>query len=348
MSRTGPGTTSRGGATNDRPTVCVVGTSEDDTLPGLVEAVGNDVDLRFAPDLRRLRERLPGAEVALVADFRSPLLEQAWDAATELEWVHVAGAGVDAVLFPELADSHVTVTNARGVFDDAIAEYVLGLMLAFVKDLPTTLELQRRREWRHRETERLAGRQVLVVGAGGIGRAIGRIAKAVGMTTGGVARNARHDPDLGEVVAQDELDQALPTADFVVLAVPLTEETRGMFGREELAAMSGSARLINIARGQILEEESLLDALDAGRLAGAALDVFATEPLPEDHPLWAHPKVIVSPHMSADFIGWRRALTDLFAENLRRWLEGHELENVVDKRRGYVPTGDHGEGEEDR
>lgn len=340
--------TARGRSATGRPVVCVVGTAEDDTLPGLVDEVGGDADLRFAPDVRRLRERLPGAQVALVADFRSGMLEDAWDVATELEWVHVAGAGVDAVLFPELADSEVIVTNARGVFDDAIAEYVLGLMLAFVKDLPTTLELQRRREWRHRESERLAGRHVLVVGAGGIGRAVGRIARAVGMTTGGVARDARHDPDLGEVVAQSDLTDVLPTADFVVLAVPLTEETRGMFGREELSSMSSSARLINIARGHILDEASLLTALDAGELAGAAVDVFATEPLPEDDPLWAHRKVIVSPHMSGDFIGWRRALTDVFADNLRRWLEGRQLDNVVDKRRGYVPTRGTREGEEDR
>lgn len=318
--------------------MCVVVAGEGDTLPGLTAELGATADLRFAADLEQLRHGLPGAEIVLIADFRSSMLEQAWDAADHLAWVHVAGAGVDAALFADLVDSDVVVTNARGVFDDAIAEYVLGLMLAFVKDLPATLDLQRRRTWRHRETGRLSGTHVLVVGAGPIGQAIGRLARAVGMTTGGVARTARDDPHLGRVVAIDDLLEVLGDADFVVLVVPLTDDTWGLIGREELAAMSSSARLINVARGEVLDEDSLVAALDANEIAGAALDVFGSEPLAPDSPLWTHPDVIVSPHMSGDVVGWRRALTDGFVDNFRRWQQGRDLHNVVDKRRGYVPT----------
>lgn len=323
------------------PTVTVVEATRSEPPPGLLEELDDDVELRFADTAGDLREALPGAEVALVADFRSGLLETAWDRADDLRWVHANGAGVDAVLFPGLRDSGVVLTNARGVFEGAIAEYVLGLMLAFAKDLPRTLRRQAERRWDHRESERLAGRRVVVVGAGPIGCAIGRLAGAVGLEVAGVARQARDDhPALGRVAAADDLTAAVSTADFVVLAVPLTAETEGMIGPEELAAMPRHARLINIARGPVVDQRALVAALEGGELAGAGLDVFETEPLPADSPLWARDDVIVSPHMSGDFLGWRRALTDVFVDNLRRWRRGDPLRNVVDKQRGYVPTDD--------
>lgn len=297
-------------------------------------------EVRYATSPEELRAALPGARVLFVADFRSRMLRDAWPHARDLRWAHVAGAGVDAVLFPELVSSPVVLTNSRGVFDRAIAEYVLGLVLAFAKDLPRTLELQRRRAWRHRETERLAGRTVLVVGAGSIGREIGRLARAAGMRVLGVARRARDvDPDFERVAAVDALHAVLPEADYVVLALPLTPETRGLFGAAALARMKRTARLINVARGAVVDEDALAEALRSGRIAGAALDVFVDEPLPQDHLFWELPAVIVSPHMSGDFTGHREALSALFVENFRRWLAGAPLLNVVDKERGYVPAG---------
>jgi len=248
-------------------------------------------------------------------------------------------AGVDPLLFPELVHSSVVLTNSRGVFDRAMAEYVLGLALALAKDLPRTLDLQRRREWLHRESERVDGRTALVVGAGSIGREIGRYLRAAGMRVLGVARRPREaDTVFERVVGIDDLQAALPEADYVVLALPLTPETRGLFGAAALATTKRSARFINVGRGAVVDQPALVDALRSRRIAGAALDVFADEPLPAVHPFWDMPGVIVSPHMSGDFAGWPAAVSGLFVENFRRWLAGEPLLNVVDKARGYVPT----------
>jgi phosphoglycerate dehydrogenase-like enzyme len=246
-------------------------------------------------------------------------------------------------MFPELIASPVVLTNSRGIFDHAIAEYVLGLILAFAKDLPHTLDLQRRREWQYRETERIDDRTALIVGAGSIGRDVGRLLRAVGMRvlgagrTGGVRRGGDAEP-FERVVSAAGLPAVLPEADYVVLALPLTPETRGMFGGALLARMKPAARLINVGRGAVVDEAALVQALREHRIAGAALDVFANEPLPSDHPLWDLPGVIVSPHMSGDYIGWQKAVSGLFVDNFRRWLAGRPLRNVVDKARGYVPT----------
>jgi phosphoglycerate dehydrogenase-like enzyme len=284
-----------------------------------------------------LAEALPGADVLLVWDFRSTALASAWPAASSLRWVHAASAGVNHLLTPDVVASDVVVTNSRGVFDEPMAEYVLGLALALAKDLPTTLSQQRERRWQHRETERLGDRHVLVAGTGPIGRAIGRKLAAVGMRVTGLGRVARSaDPDLGEVLPMSSLSEMLPDADYVVLAAPLTDETRGMIDAKALAAMKPTARLINVSRGHLVVQEDLVEALAAGRLAGAALDVFVDEPLAADSTLWQLPNVIVSPHMSGDVVGWRAELVTLFADNLSRYLDGEPMRNVVDKTRGYV------------
>jgi phosphoglycerate dehydrogenase-like enzyme len=298
-----------------------------------VEAVA---DVRYVTE-KGLVAALAGAEVLLVWDFRSTALATAWPAASALRWVHAASAGVNHVLTPEVVASDVIVTNSRGVFDEPMAEYVLGLALALAKDLPTTLNRQRERRWHHRETERLGDRHALVAGTGPIGRAIGRKLAAVGMQVTGLGRVARStDPDLGEVLPMSSLSEVLPDADYVVLASPLTDETRGMIDAKALAAMKPTARLINVGRGPLVVQEDLVEVLASGRLGGAALDVFVDEPLPANSPLWHLPNVIVSPHMSGDVVGWRQELVTLFADNLSRYLDGQPLRNVVDKTRGYV------------
>jgi phosphoglycerate dehydrogenase-like enzyme len=320
------------------PLVAVLDRDQGQPSPGL-GPVAEMAAIRHAVSVEELRGALADADVLLVWDFRSAKLREAWPQARRLRWVHVAAVGVEAVLFPELVSSSVTLTNSRGVFDQAMAEYVLGLILAFAKGLPATLDLQRRHAWQHRETERVGGQTVLVVGAGGIGRAIGRLARGAGMRVAGVARTARSsDPDLGHVGALPELETLLAEADYVVIALPLTPETRGMVGAAAIGHMKPTARLINVARGPIVDEDALVRALRAKRIAGAALDVFADEPLPADHPFWDLPGVIVSPHMSGDFTGWAAGLSQLFVDNFQRWRRGESLLNVVDKRRGYVPT----------
>jgi phosphoglycerate dehydrogenase-like enzyme len=285
-----------------------------------------------------LPDALAGTDALFVWDFFSTAVADAWPASGAPGWVHVASAGVDRLLFPELVDSDVVVTNSRGVFERPIAEYVLGLVLAFAKDFPTTLEAQRRGEWLHRETETVHGQRALVVGSGPIGREIGLLLRAVGVDVCLVGRTRREgDRDFGTVRASSDLPELLGDADYVVAAAPLTPETDGMFDRSAFQAMRASARFINIGRGQLTVEDDLVAAVRGGEIAGAALDVFSVEPLPAGHPLWTLDGVLVSPHMSGDSQGWHDALARLFVENFQRWRTGAELRNVVDKRLGYVP-----------
>jgi phosphoglycerate dehydrogenase-like enzyme len=322
-----------------KPTVVVLTGAESGMghPPGMAEAEGI-ADIRYVRS-DQLTTALPDADALFVWDFRSTAVAAAWPTEGGPRWVHIASAGVDRLLFPELAASQAVVTNSRGVFDEPIADYVLLLVLAFARDLTTTLRYQAQRRWQHRETERLAGARALVVGTGPIGRAIGRRLAGFGLRVTGAGRTARDaDPDLGEIVGPDELPAALATADYVVLAAPLTAATRDLIDAAALRSMRPTARLINVARGELVVEPDLVAALREGTIAGAALDVFAGEPLPPDSPLWDLPNVIVSPHMSGDLIGWRAELVTVFTRNLRRFTQDMPLANVVDKALGYVPS----------
>ncbi|AWT43481.1 MULTISPECIES: D-2-hydroxyacid dehydrogenase [Streptomyces] len=280
-----------------------------------------------------LAARLPEADVLLVWDFTSHAVREAWPGeGPRPRWVHTASAGVDHLMCPALAASGTVVTNARGVFDQPIAEYVAALVLAMAKDLPRTWEYQRQREWRHREALRVAGTRACVVGSGPIGRAIARTLKALGVTPALVGRTPRtgvHGPA--------DLDRLLARADWVVAAAPLTDATRGMFDARRFGMMQPSARFINVGRGALVDEDALAEALSKRWIAGAALDVFTHEPLPPGSPLWRVPGLLVSPHMSGDTVGWRDELGAQFVELYERWAAGRPLVNVVDKSRGYVP-----------
>ncbi|MFI7300822.1 D-2-hydroxyacid dehydrogenase [Streptomyces sp. NPDC050121] len=284
-------------------------------------------------DEASLAARLPTADVLLVWDFTSHAVRAAWPGqGPRPRWVHTASAGVDHLMCPELAASDTVVTNARGVFDQPIAEYVAALVLAMAKDLPRTWELQQRGEWRHRESRRVAGTRAVVVGSGPIGREIARVLKALGMTTavvGRVPRTGIHGPD--------DLNRLLARADWVIAAAPLTEQTRGMFDTPLFGVMQPSACFVNVGRGQLVVEDALVRALQRRWIAGAALDVLNTEPLAPDSPLWQVPGLLISPHMSGDTVGWRDELGAQFVELFERWAAGRPLKNVVDKQRGYVP-----------
>ncbi|MEU6273618.1 D-2-hydroxyacid dehydrogenase [Streptomyces populi] len=311
-----------------RPTLLVLGT---DPLPRLGRLTGR-VRIEYA-DASTLAERLPHADVLLVWDLAPHAVRRAWPGeGPRPRWVHAASAGVEHLMCPELTASDTVVTNARGVFDRPIAEYVAALVLAMAKDLPRTWDLQRQREWRHRESQRVAGTRACVVGSGPIGRAITRTLKALDVTTalvGRVPRTGIHGPG--------ELDRLMARADWVVSAAPLTAETRGMFDARRFGMMQPSARFVNVGRGQLVVEEALAEALSKRWIAGAALDVFQHEPLGPDSPLWSVPGLIVSPHMSGDTVGWQDELSAQFVELYERWAAGKPLSNVVDKKRGYVP-----------
>ena len=321
-----------------RARVVVLGASQDDGPPG-IDAIADTVDLAVPEDDERLAAMLEGADVLFAWRPNGRALSNAWGSAGSLKWIQSASAGVDRLLFPDLAASHVVLTNARGIYEEAMAEYVLGLMLVMAKGLRGVLERQGRAEWEHRQTERLERKRALVVGTGPIGRAIARDCRALRMSVRGVARTTHPgDADMVEIFGVERLTDAVATADYVVNALPATEETRHVFDREVFAAMSPSARFVNVGRGSTVDEEALITALRSGGIAGAALDVFEDEPLPRDSPLWSLPNVIVSPHMGGDAAGWREAAVELFVRNLERYLTGRPLLNVVDKTRGYVPS----------
>lgn len=313
------------------PVILVLDT---DPSPRLGRLTGR-ARVRYA-DERTLARELPGADVLLVWDFASDAVRAAWPGdGPRPRWVHTASAGVDRLLCPELAASPTLVTNARGVFELPIAEYVAGLVLAFAKDLPRTLELQRERRWRHRETRGLAGSRAVVVGAGPIGREIMRLLHGLGVQVALVGRTARRT-----IHGIEDLDRLAASADWVICAAPLTDTTRGMFDARFFGLLQPSAHFVNVGRGPLTVEEDLADALRRHWIAGAALDVFQEEPLAPSSPLWDVPGLLVSPHMSGDTAGWRDRLGEQFVSMYELWAAGEPLPNTVDIQRGYVPSPD--------
>lgn len=322
----------------ENPRLVILGASKIDEVPG-ISKLAREVELQCANTLGDLRNSLQDAEIVLGWDFRADILQGAWDNASNLRWVHWAGVGVDPVLFPELVESEVVLTNSRGVFDRAMGEYVLGLVLNFAKRFPETAILQSEAKWRHRLTERIDHKHALIVGVGSIGRAIARMLKSMDMIVSGVGRRERKGgADFEQIYASSDLNEALPHADFVILVTPLTKQTYRMVSEEQFEAMKPSARLINVGRGATVDESALIIALQEGKIAGAALDVFEDEPLLPESPLWSMPQVIVSPHMSGDFYGNENALADCFYENYHRYRANKPLLNIVNKSLGYVRT----------
>ncbi|MEE2798795.1 MAG: D-2-hydroxyacid dehydrogenase [Pseudomonadota bacterium] len=299
-------------------------------LPGL-DDLPTTVELRTVSSESDLRRHLPQTDVLVVTDFRTDLLERCWPDEHRIRWVHATSAGVDALMFPALRDSDVLLTNARGVFDLGIAEYVLGAVLMHAKDSLGNLALQRQQRWQHRETALVARQRALVIGAGSIGSEVARLLSALDIEVIGIARTARSAEHFSRVLASEQLDGALPEADVVVITAPLTDATRGLINRDRLARMRSNALLVNVGRGAIVVTDDLVAALQAGQLGGAVLDVVDPEPLPEGHPLWDLPNVMLSAHMAGDFIGWRRALGEQFMANLQRWLADEPLLNIVNR-----------------
>jgi phosphoglycerate dehydrogenase-like enzyme len=272
------------------------------------------------------------AEILYVWDHRLADLGTLLRAAPRVRWVHANSIGVDRLLCAELRGR--TLTNARGVFDRSISEWVIAVVLAHVKGLAGTWERQRRRVWQHQVTGRLTGRRAAVAGTGSIGRAVAADLAALGVTVELVGRASGR---AGAGRGSDRLAEIARDVDLLVLALPLTAETTGLVDAAVLDALGPAGFLVNVGRGRSVVEADLVGALRSGAIAGAALDVFETEPLPADSPLWILPNVLVSPHMAGDYHGFEVDMMRGFAENLRRWRDGRPLRNAVDLDRGYVP-----------
>lgn len=255
-----------------------------------------------------------------------------------IRWLHTASAGVDHVLTPDVrAKEGLTVTDSGPAFEIAIAEFVLAWMLFAARGLPALVENQREHKWQSVPQFELHGKTVGIIGLGPIGRGTAVRAKAFGMRTLGLRRHPAPIAGVDEILTGgDGLTRLLTESDFVVLAAALTGETKALIGAAQLAQMKPSAWLINIARGGLIDEPALIAALQENRISGACLDVFTQEPLPQDSPFWDLPNVYTAPHNSAgsDTNLHARQKT-IFLENLRRFVRGEALENVVDMARGY-------------
>ncbi|MCW2942864.1 MAG: phosphoglycerate dehydrogenase-like oxidoreductase [Actinomycetia bacterium] len=319
-----------------RPRVLVLTGGPTDSSPPL-DVVAPLADIVLADSPEALERELPSADILFIWNYAFADLDPLIPAAERLRWIHAAHVGVDPLMSPVLLASDLVVTNSRGTFDTAIAEYVTGLLLAFTKDLYGTWRLQQQRQWSHRITGMLRGQRIATVGTGSIGRCIAAMLKALGAEITLVGRRSAHDPEFGTIVSSQELAAVAGRVDTLILAPPLTEHTRGMVDHSVLAALGPAGYLINIGRGPLVVEADLLHALSSGQIAGAALDVFDHEPLPTDSPLWTASNVVVSPHMSGDFKGFETALVEVFVHNLRQWIHEKPLDNVVDLSLGYVP-----------
>lgn len=285
-------------------------------------------------------EAVRGAEVYLGWGASREMLLSAGDA---LRWAHSASAGVAGMLYPEMMESPVILTNSAGTHAEPIADTVLAMILHFARGFDFAVRLQAESRWdkdpwdaADAPIRELASSTVGLLGLGGIGRAVARRAVALGMRVVATRRSSAEGPPGVEVMTGDDaLDRMLSIAHYLVVTVPRTKETAGMIGARELGLLPPGAVLVNVSRGDIVDEGAMVDALRGGRLRGAGLDVFAREPLPAGHPLWTLPNTLMLPHVSGTSHGFWRRETDLIVGNVRRYLAGEPLLNTVDKRAGY-------------
>lgn len=275
------------------------------------------------------------AEALLRWEMSGRVVDELVSRMPRLRWLHTPSAGVDHLLKPALVRHPLVLTNSAGVHAIPIAEHVLTMVLTVAKHVPEYLANQRQRAWQRPLTVELYGATLGIVGTGHIGQEVARRAQGLGMRVIGTRRQAGPTPFIDTIYPHEQLLEMLSLAAYVVITCPLTPETTGLIGTAELQAMTRTAWLINVARGHIVQEAALLQALREGTIAGACLDVFAEEPLPPESPFWELPNVIVTPHNSWSSPQTRGRAIELYLENLRRFVQGEPLLNVVDKNLGY-------------
>lgn len=303
-----------------------------------IRAAGEDMEVVNARTRPEAVELIPDAEVAFSSIIRPEMLA----AARRLRWIHSPAAGVGGMLFPAMRASDVIITNSRGMHAETIAEHVVSVALALFRRLPVAFRRQAEHVWAQNELtldppRLLARKTVGIVGLGRIGTAVARLMSAFGARVEATRRrvDAGRPESVAAVHAPAALGDLLPNWDVVVLAAPHTAETERILGARELSLMKRDAILVNIARGPLVDEAALAEALTRGAIAGAALDVFDDEPLEAGSPLWDTPNLLITPHVAGNRPDYWDAALALFLENLRRYRAGESLLNVVDKEAGY-------------
>jgi phosphoglycerate dehydrogenase-like enzyme len=294
-------------------------------------AVGNSAEafVRAAPD----------ATVIFNWSLMGDLQREVFRMCPNVEWVHSRSAGLDGLLFPEIVESPVRLTNGSGIYSESLGEFVVGAILYFAKDLRRMIRNQAAGKWEPFDIVEVRGQTVGIVGYGDIGRAVATRVRALGMRVLAVKRHGppahQADPLAERIYGPEGLIEMISRSDYVVVAAPLTPETVGMIGEPELAAMKPDAVLINVGRGPVIQEAALVKALSEKRIKGAALDVFDTEPLPEGHPFYKLENVLLSPHCADHTPDWMDQAMRFFLTQFERFRNGEPLRNVVEKKLGY-------------
>jgi phosphoglycerate dehydrogenase-like enzyme len=288
-------------------------------------------------DLEQLKTIVPQADAILYAST-SPVLVQTLPLAERVRWIHVLWTGVDGVLTPEMLKHPAILTNGRGVFSGPLADWVVAVMLFFAFEFGRVIRQQEQRVWEPFISNTLEGRTLGIVGYGSIGSAVAARAHPFGMKIAALRRRPelfQGDLLVDQGYGPNQLKELITASDYLLVVTPLTAATRGMIGEREIALMKTDGVLINIGRGPVIDEGALVRALETHRIRGAALDVFQTEPLPPDHPLWRMPNVLLSPHTADRVDGFLVPPFECFFENLDRFMRGQGLLHVVDKHAGY-------------
>jgi phosphoglycerate dehydrogenase-like enzyme len=316
----------------------VLGAASASDLPNF-DFIPESIEVCFATDEKGLEKELPGTEIILLWELKPQELQKNWHKATDLKWIQWSGAGVDGILFDELRNSDVILSNAQGIFDRQMAETALAYMLMVSKDFVTTQEHQKSKTWQYRMTRRLQGDSALILGVGSIGREIARVLNAIGIKCHGAGRTARSgNADFESIYASDDITDVIGNFDWVIGIMPSTASTTGFFDKTFFDAMHTDAHFINLGRGTAVIEADIIAALENGDIAGAMLDVFCTEPLPESDPIWSTKNLFVSPHISGDYEGFDRNTMEIFKNNLINYLAGKPMSNVTDKKLGFVQS----------
>jgi phosphoglycerate dehydrogenase-like enzyme len=280
-----------------------------------------------------------GASVILSWSGPASLLRELFRKCPNVRWIHTRAAGVERIVFPELIESSVIVTNGTGTFSSSLGEFVLAAILYFAKDLRRMVRNQAARAWEPFDVMPISGHTLGIIGYGDIGHAVASRVRPMGMRVLAIKRHVsqayNEDNLVEQIYSPDRRLEMLPRCDYVVATAPLTIETRGMIGQPEFAALKPTAVVINVGRGPVIDEEALVRALSEGRIKGAALDVFNREPLPKDHPFYRLENVLLSPHCADHTHDWLDKAMELFLAQFERFRNSQPLMNVVDKKLGY-------------
>jgi phosphoglycerate dehydrogenase-like enzyme len=297
-----------------------------------------ETNLAVGDNLSAFERVAADADVILNWSGGRELLRAVFATTPKVKWVHSKSAGLDSLLFPELVESPVLLTNGTGVFSSSLGEFALAAILYFAKDFRRMIRNQVAGRWEQFDVHEISGQTVGIVGYGDIGRAIAKRTHAMGMRVLALKRHtskAADDSMVDRVYGPHQLNEMVAECDYVAVAAPLTQETRGMVGEAAFAAMKKDAVIINVGRGPVIDEPAMLKALNEGRVKGAGLDVFTQEPLPQGHPFYSIENVLLSPHCADHTMDWLDQAMEFFLENFERYRKGEPLRNVVNKKLGY-------------